>query len=150
MNIECHFIPHTFHNVSIHFVLNSASLRCPSLRTHFSNLAVRFFNSPLATFSSIAEICFRIAILRTSMVHYPVMYTFALRYPPKEIITSREIRITCRPWKFASHWNDVLRKYFPNDLHRCSRCMGSCTILLEPYGRELSSTTTQFWYEEVP
>jgi hypothetical protein len=40
MNIERHFIPHTFHYISVYFVLNSAPLRsCSSLRAHSSNLA---------------------------------------------------------------------------------------------------------------
>jgi hypothetical protein len=38
----------------------------------------------------------------------------------------------------------VLEKHFPNDFRGCSRCMGSCTILLEPHGRELSSGVSQF------
>lgn len=31
MNAECHFIQHTFHHVSVYFVLNNTPLRrCPS------------------------------------------------------------------------------------------------------------------------
>jgi hypothetical protein len=40
---------------------------------------------------------------------------FRFEVPPKEIITGREIRRTCRPWKLAAQWNNVLRKRFPND-----------------------------------
>jgi hypothetical protein len=85
MNIECHFIPHTFHYVSVYFVLNNTSLRCCSpLRTHSSNLAHRSPSARLAMFSGISEICFRIAILRSSMVRGLVVYTFALMYPQRK------------------------------------------------------------------
>jgi hypothetical protein len=81
MNTECHFIPYTFHFVSVYFVLNSTSLRCcPSLHRHSSELARRFPSARLAMFSGIAEICFRIAILRSAMVRGLVVYAFALRY----------------------------------------------------------------------
>jgi hypothetical protein len=67
---------------------------------------------------------------------------FRLQVSPKEIITGREIRRTCRPWTLAAQWNNMFRKHFSNDVHGCSRCMDRCTTLLEPYGRELNSTTT--------
>jgi hypothetical protein len=51
MNDECHFITHAFHYVSVHFVLIGTSLnRCPSLRTHCSNLARRFPSARLDMF----------------------------------------------------------------------------------------------------
>jgi hypothetical protein len=50
---------------------------------------------------------------------------FHFEVPPKEIITGREIRRTCRPWTLTAQWTDILRKHFPNDLYGCS-----CTILL--------------------
>jgi hypothetical protein len=82
MKTEYHFIPHTFYYDSAYFVLNSTSLRCcPSVRTHSFNLARRFPTARLAIFSGIAEICFRIAILRSLMVRGLVVYTFALRHP---------------------------------------------------------------------
>jgi hypothetical protein len=142
MHIECHFI-RTFHYVSVYFILNSPSLNCcPSLHTRSSNLARRFPTALLAMSSGIAEICFRIAILRSSMVCVLVVYTSA-EATPKDIIRDRDIRRTCTPWKLTAQWNYVLRKSFLNDLYGCCRYRSSCTFLLEPYGRELSSGVRQ-------
>jgi hypothetical protein len=81
MNIECHFIPRTFHCVSFYFVLNSSSLRYYALlRTHSFNLARKFPSARLAMFSGISETCSQIAILRSLTVRGLVIYTFALRY----------------------------------------------------------------------
>jgi hypothetical protein len=52
----------------------------PIISYHSSNLARKFPSASLAMFSGIAKICFRIAILRSSMVRGLVVYTFALRY----------------------------------------------------------------------
>jgi hypothetical protein len=75
MNIKCHVIPHTFHYISVHFVLNSASL---------ASLSRRFTSARLAMFSGIAEICIRIAILRSSMIRGLVVYAFDLGYPQRK------------------------------------------------------------------
>jgi hypothetical protein len=53
----------------------------PSLHTSSSNLAHRFLSARLAMFSGVTEICFRISILRSSMVRGLVVYTLTLRYP---------------------------------------------------------------------
>jgi hypothetical protein len=125
MLFHIHFI------TSVYFISNSMSLRCcPSLHTHSSKLAHRFPSACLTIFCGIADSCFQIA-------------HFRFEVPPKEITTGREIRWMCRPWKLTAQWNNVLWKHFPSDLHGCSRCMGSCNILLEPYGWELNSTMTQ-------
>jgi hypothetical protein len=76
MSIECHFLLHTFHYVSVNFVLNSTSLTCcPSLHTRSSTL--------LAVFPLLSSPCFwyRWNFLPNWDL---VVYTFALRYPQRK------------------------------------------------------------------
>jgi hypothetical protein len=59
-------------------------------------------------------------------------------------LSARLAMVSGIPEIFAAQGNNVLWKHFSNDLHGCSPCMVSCTIMLEPYGRELSSGVRQF------
>jgi hypothetical protein len=146
MKIECQFIQHTFHYISVYLVLNSASLTCcPSLRTHSSNLSPRSPSSRFVVFSGIGEISFRTAILNSSMVRGLVVYS-RFEVPPHDIrvITGTEIRRTCRPWKLAAQWNNALR-----NITERPPWMSSL------YGqlRNLAGTIRsrgQFWCGEVP
>jgi hypothetical protein len=54
------------------------------MRANSPNLARRTPSARLDMFSGIAEISFRITILRSSMVRGLVVYTFALRYPQRK------------------------------------------------------------------
>lgn len=146
MNIRCHFIPHTFHYVSVYFVLKSISLRC-------CNHCIHTLPTLLAGFSVPALPCFLASLKFVSNCDLEVIdgpwssgVHFRFEVSPKHIIRGREIRRMCRPWKLVTQWNNVLWKHFPNDLYGHSRLMGSCTIILEPYGQELNSRTVIVWW----
>jgi hypothetical protein len=94
-------------------------------------------------FSGIAQICFRSAILRSSMVHGVVVYNFALRSP------QRKYPQAGRSCERAGHGSSPRSELTCSGNISRMNSMGSCTILLELYHRELNSTTTQFWCEEV-
>jgi hypothetical protein len=145
MNIKYHFILYTFYS----FLFISFEQHITKL---LSNMAYTFFQtcSQVSQCSPRHIFWYRWNLLPNCNLEviedsWPSGVHFRFEAPPKHTITGREIRRTWRPWKLASQWNNALRKYFPNDIHVCSRSMSSCTILLE-----LSSTTTQFWCEEVP
>jgi hypothetical protein len=86
-NIEYHIIPQTFHYISVYFVFNSRSVRCClSLHTPLPTLFTGF---PVLT-SPLFLVLLKFASELWLMVHGVVVYTFTLRYPPKEIIRQRD------------------------------------------------------------
>lgn len=110
---------------------------CSSLCTQNTDVVHRFPSALLSVFSGISEIYFQTV---WSWGHeWCSNVCFCFDVASKEIITDREVRLTCRPWLLAVKWSDMPQKRFPNNVCSCCHCMG---IFLDPCGQELNSIIT--------